>query len=146
MAALEVEVAGRTFRIRQFGARDGSFIAFKVAGLVAPLMLGASGAGGPEAAAVNLLPMLGGAIQQLTEADFAYIQGKSLAVLDEKLAAGWTALLNQNGSFGVPDLEDNAPLALNLTVRALAHNLRGFFADGGLSDLLGGLLTSSQST
>lgn len=147
MAVLETEVAGRTFRVRQFGARDGSFIAFKIAGLMAPLMaLGSAAGASPEAQMVNMLPMLGAATQQLSEADFAYIQGKCLAAVDEKLPAGWRPLLNQNGSFGVPDMEENAPLALRLTIQALTHNLSGFFADGGLADLLGGLLTSSPPT
>lgn len=155
----ELTLQGRTFRIRPFKAKDGSFIAFKVAGLLGPLFsklpalttAGAPADGGASESAqmvVDLLPALGAITQGLSEADFDYLQGKCLGAIDEQLSGGnWVPILQLGGNaFGVPGLEENTPLVLMLTVRALATNLSGFFAEGGLSGLLGGLSLSPQSS
>ncbi len=122
----QFELNGRTFRTRPFHAREGSFIGFKVTGLVAPYL-----AGQPAGADASTAFMA--ALSTLPEADFLSLQDKCLRCVDEQLKAGWTAILHADGSFAVEGMEFDAGLVLSLTLEALMRNLSGFFGAGAPS-------------
>jgi hypothetical protein len=138
----EVTIQGRAFRVGRFSAKDGSFLALKVGGLLAPLFGGASA----SPAEVPMLEMLGKLTAGLQEKDFSYLQEKCLAVCEERLPAGWTKVVDASGAFAVFDLDENATLVLALTIQALVFNLSDFFGEHGLTELLGALSPTSSSS
>lgn len=129
----EFTLKDRPFRAGRFSARDGSFIALKVGGLLAPVFSGITPSA--QAGDVPVFDMLGKLTANLTESEFAYIQGKCLGVCEEKMMAGWTKVVNPDGTFAVFDMEDNTILVLSLTVQALVFNLSDFFGENGLTEL-----------
>lgn len=147
MNTKEVQIKGRTFRIKKFGARDGSFIALKVAAILAPMFEGvdlkqAQEGKGVDTAGVDVFGMVG-KLATLPEKDFAHIQGKCLGVCGESLASGYVPVLHENGAFGVNDLEEDTVTVMALTAHALIFNLSGFFDESGLGGLLSGLLPTA---
>ena len=148
----EVTIRGRTFRVKKFGARDGSFIAIKVSAILAPMFKGvdmdalAQGAKSAEDTSVAGIDLFG-MVQELgnlSEKDFAYIQEKCLRVCSEQLASGYVPVLHDNGAFGVNDLEDDTLTVMALTAHALFFNLSGFFSESGLGGLFSGLLATPR--
>lgn len=71
----------------------------------------------------------------MSKADFLELQKDCLSVCAEMLPAGPTPVLNEDGTFGVLDLEHDAPTVLALTVQALAWNLSSFFDESLLTSL-----------
>lgn len=144
-----VTVNGRTFQVKKFDARTGSFMLFKVAGLLSPLFKGfdlnkLQKAEKPEDIGLNLdISGLMGQLGGLSESDFTYVQDKCLQACSEVLPSGLTPVLNANGTFGAIGLEDDTITVLALTAHVLMFNLRGFFSGSPLASLLGGLSTTS---
>lgn len=143
-----VTVNGRTFQVKKFDARTGSFMLFKVSGLLAPLFKGFDlnkllQVKKPEDIGFNLdiagmMAQLGG----LSEEDFNYVQEKCLQACFEVLPSGLTPVLNANGTFGAIGLEDDTITVLALTAHALMFNLKGFFSGSPLASMLGGLTST----
>ncbi|RKN75000.1 phage tail assembly chaperone [Paenibacillus ginsengarvi] len=148
----DVEINGRKFRVKKFDAMTGSFMLFKVTGLLAPLFGGVDLTKLTDEASaasflktVNISSMLSG-LGELSEKDFSYVQEKCLQVCEELLPAGPAQVLNKQGAFGVMDLEDDTITVLALTAHTLIFNLKGFFQGSPLASFLGGLKgTSLQS-
>jgi hypothetical protein len=118
------EFGGRKWRIGKFDAMTGSYIAYKLMAEVLPMGLGQQ-AGIPAPS--------GGRV--MSKADFLELQKNCLSVCAEMLPAGPTPVLNEDGTFGVLDLEHDAPTVLALTVQALAWNLSSFFDESLLTSL-----------
>lgn len=145
----DVEINGRTFRIRKFDARTGSFMLLKITGLLAPLFKNldlsklkeAKDASEVKLEALNI-PGLMSELGNLSEKDFEYVQGKCLQVCSELLPAGPTPVLNSNGTFGVAGIEDDTMTVLALTAHTLIFNVKGFFSGSPLASLVGGLLNT----
>ena len=146
----DVEITGRTFRIKKFDARTGSFMLLKITGLLAPLFKNVELnklKDVKEVSDVNLdafnisgiMSQLGG----LSEDDFTYVQDKCLQVCGEMLPAGFVPILNANGTFAVQGLEEDTMTVLALTAHVLIFNVKGFFSGSPLASLVGGLLTTS---
>lgn len=146
----DVEISGRTFRIKKFDARTGSFMLIKITGLLAPLFKNVDmgklkdvkdvSEVNPEAFNIaGLMSELG----NLTEKDFTYVQDKCLQVCGEMLPAGFAPVLHPDGNFGVAGLEDDTMTVLALTAHTLIFNVKGFFSGGPLASIVGGLLTTS---
>jgi hypothetical protein len=133
----DVEISGRNFRLRKFPAQTGGYVAIKVAGILAPMFDLIASNQGIEIGQV-IAPMLS-ALSKLTEADFMDIQSKSLRICFELLQGGETQVLNQEGTFGVIGLDDDATICMALMVHALIFNLSSFFQGNPLTSLLGGL-------
>ncbi|KPV60716.1 hypothetical protein QJ48_04085 [Paenibacillus sp. A3] len=146
-----VEINGRTFRIKKFDALTGSFMLIKITGLLAPLFKNldlrklkeAKDASEVKLEALNI-PGLLSELGNLSEKDFEYVQGKCLQVCSEVLPAGPTPVLNSNGTFGVTGIEDDTMTVLALTAHTLIFNVKGFFSGSPLASLVGGLLNTSQ--
>lgn len=144
----DVTISGRTFRIKKFDARTGSFMLLKVTKLLAPLFKSISltklsemkDEVSPEA--LNISGLMEG-LGDISEDDFTYIQDKCLNVCSEVLPGGLTPVLNSNGTFGAIGLEDDTATVLALTAHVLMFNVKGFFQGSPLASLVGGLLTTS---
>jgi hypothetical protein len=146
----DVEINGRKFRIKKFNARTGSFMLIKITTLLGPLFKNIDlkkFKGVKEVSDVKLEGFnISGIMMELgnlSEADFNYIQEKSLQVCGEMLPSGFTPVLNENGSFGVIGLEDDTMTVLALTAHALIFNVKGVFQGSPLAGILGGLSTTS---
>jgi len=146
----DIEINGRTFRIKKFDARTGSFMLIKITGLLAPLFKNMDLAKLKEAKdisdvnleALNITGVMS-ELGNLSENDFSYVQDKCLRVCGALLPAGYTPLLNGNGSFAVAELEEDTMTVLALTAHVLIFNVKGFFQGSPLASLVGGLLTTS---
>lgn len=133
----DVEINGRKFRIGRFDALEGSYMLFKIVGVISPVIakMGVPSASGE----VNYTDMLSG-ITTLSKKDFKEIQLSCLEICAEHLPAGFAPVLNENGSYGVMGIEKDTPLVLNLTVQALMFNVADFF-EGSPSNLLGAMIS-----
>ncbi|GED34034.1 hypothetical protein P9G84_22355 [Brevibacillus centrosporus] len=149
MSYKDVEVNGRKFRVKKFPARVGSFMIIKLTAILAPML--ASIKPSPSAKSVedvNLenLDITGimGHLSSVSEKDFTYIQDQALRVCFELLPAGPARVINEDGSFGIEDIEDDTATIMALTVHALGFNLSSFFQGSGLHGLVAGLISSRQ--
>jgi hypothetical protein len=145
----DIELGGRNWRICKFDARTGSYMIFKLLGILSPafksLDLNKIKGQKPEDFdfnSLNLTEALSG-ITNLPEEEFFYIQNKCLKVCFEMLPAGMTCVLNENGSFGVLEVEDDTMLVLGLMTHALMFNGQSFFPGSLFNSLIGGASTTS---
>ncbi|WP_315305529.1 phage tail assembly chaperone [Selenomonas noxia] len=133
-----VELQGRKFEIRSFDAFTGSYIAFTLMEKMLPM--------GMEAKVMNAVKADGGdaAVSLpsraiMSKADFIAFQRDVLSVVGEVLPGRTAPIINENGSWGVEDIADNAILVIMLTIHALVFNIAGFFGGDGLMELKAGL-------
>lgn len=144
----DVQIGKRNFRIKKFSAKTGSFVLIKVTKILAPLFAGIklSNVKSPEDVNVDDINITR-AIEQLSdisEQDFNYLQEQALRVCYEILPGGLAQVLNENGMFGVEDMEDDTATVMALMVHALAFNVTSFFQGNGLQGLLAGLASNQQ--
>ena len=137
-----VEIQGRKFEIRAFDAFTGSYIAFTLMEKMLPM--------GMEAKVMNAVKTDGGdaavslpSRALMSKGEFIAFQRDVLSVVGEVLPARTAPLFNENGSWGVADIEDNAMLVILLTIHALVFNIAGFFTGDGLKELKAGLQSLS---
>nr|DAS01926.1 MAG TPA: tail assembly chaperone protein [Caudoviricetes sp.] len=137
-----VEIQGRKFEIRSFDAFTGSYIAFTLMEKMLPM--------GMEAKVMNAVKADGGDASVslpsralMSKGEFIAFQRDVLSVVGEVLPARTAPLFNENGSWGVADIEDNAMLVIMLTIHALVFNIAGFFTGDGLKELKAGLQSLS---
>lgn len=134
-----VEIQGRKFEIRSFDAFTGSYIAFTLMEKMLPM--------GMEAKVMNTLRAEGKDVDALptpnralmSKGEFIAFQRDVLSVVGEVLPARTAPIFNENGTWGVSDIEDNAMLVIMLTIHALVFNIAGFFGGDGLKELKAGL-------
>lgn len=142
----DVEINERTFRIKKFDARTGSFMVFKITKMLAPIVKNLDLkkiTDVKEASDVDLgafdLSTIMNELGSLSEDDFTYIQDRCLKVCSEVLPAGLSPVLDKNGFFGVTDLEEDTMTVLALTAHAIIFNLTGFFQGSPLQTLFKGI-------
>lgn len=149
----DVTIKERHFRIKKFTARTGSYMLFKLTGLLAPLIKGVNlndikitDDVKPEDIDLTKFNITGviEEMSKLPEQEFDYIQDKCLEVCSELLPSGPANVLNADGSFGVIGLENDTMSVLALTAHALIFNLTGFFGESLLSSLTDKLKNISQ--
>ncbi|WNF07269.1 phage tail assembly chaperone [Brevibacillus borstelensis] len=141
----DVEVNGRKFRVKKFTARVGSFMIVKLTSLLAPIFSSIRSNTGDDFNVEDMdIAGILGQLSNISEKDFDYIQEQALKVCYEHLPSGLAPVLNENGTFGVLDLEEDAATIMTLTIHALGFNLTSFFQGSGLSGLVGGLISSRQ--
>lgn len=146
-----VAIKGHEFRIGKFNAMDGAFIIPKVTGLLAPILTPLLGSldlqkavNNPEDIDLKGLDFgaLLGPLAKIPEDDFKYLQKKCLSVCEAKFK-NYQPVLNDNGSFSLADLEDDALSVLMLMVHTLVHNFKDFFDGSPFSGLLSTILPSN---
>lgn len=146
----DVTINGRQFRIGKFSARTGSFVLIKVSSSLAPMfakldfskLKDAKSPKDVDLGAIDIPGMIA-ELGNISESDFDYLQGKCLCICTASMPAGFIPVLNDNGSFGVMDLEEDVVTVMALMVHALIFNLSGFFQGSGLAGIMGGLLTTN---
>lgn len=131
----EVTLDGRTFRIQKFDALTGSYVAYRLMAEALPFGMGAE-IGVPQTGEMKLM----------SKKDFKELQLDCLRVCFETLPAGITCVVNDNGSFGVPDLENDTKTVLALTIHALMFNISSFFGESLLDSIAKGIQGISQQT
>jgi len=131
----EVTLDGRKFRIQKFDALTGSYVAYRLMAESLPFGMGAE-VGIPQAGEMRLM----------SKKDFKELQLDCLMVCFESLPAGYTCIVNENGSFGVPDLENDTKTILTLTIHALMFNVSSFFGESLLDFISKGTRGTSQQT
>nr|DAP01125.1 MAG TPA: tail assembly chaperone protein [Caudoviricetes sp.] len=127
-----IEVMGRKFKIGKFDAFTGSYILFQLFEKIVPMGLEAKI---PTAEGKSLQQELPKNRMAMDKEEFVKLQRDCLSVISEILPAGPRPIFNENGSWGLNDIEHNTPLVILLTIHALAFNVGDFFAAGGLTEL-----------
>lgn len=120
-----VELSGRQFKIEKFDALTGSYIAFTLMEKLLPMNI-------EKQAGLENMPA---GRTLLSKTEFTNLQKDCLKVVSEVLPARSAPLLNDNGTWGVNDIEKDTRLVMLLTIHALAFNISGFFDAQGLSEL-----------
>jgi hypothetical protein len=124
---------GREFRIGKFNAMTGSYVAYKLMGQMLPMGIIVDGIKAPEGS------------QIMSKSDFIDLQKDCLKTCSELLPAGPAEVMYENDTFGIDDIENNAKLALALTVQALVWNISDFFDENLLRSLATGISDIPQS-
>ena len=117
-----VEVAGKSYQLTKMDARTGSYVAFKVAGVLAP--------SGGKTAEMALMGM--------PRKDFDELQSLLLRTVNRLIDNGNgqqlpEPVLTAKGDFVDEALAYDAASVIQLTVHALIFNVGGFFAAAGLN-------------
>ena len=134
-----IELEGRKFKITKFDAMKGSYMLFKVIGIITPLIetLRKSCKGNAKDVkdikdinleGLNFTEIAAGLVN-MKEQDFKYIQENCLKSCYEILAAGDAPVLNENGTYGIIGIETDLKTVMALTIHSLMFNVSGFFGE-----------------
>ena len=126
-----IEMAGKNYQLTKMDARTGSYVAFKVAGVLAPLASKADGK-----TKVSTADMAG-ALLGMPRKDFDELQSLLLRTVN-RLIEGPNGqqmpepVLTAKGDFVDEALAYDAATVIALTIRALMFNVGDFFGAAGL--------------
>lgn len=136
----DIEISERKFRLNKMDAQTGSFMLFKVIGIIKPIFKNMKVEDLEDFTAdkLNIADVIE-ALCSLSEKDFRYIQENCLKIVEEILPAGPTRVLDKYGNYGVLNIEFNTGLIMALTVHSLIFNVQGFFEGIPLASMLKGL-------
>ncbi len=122
-----VTIDGKNFRITKLNARDASYLAMKLASIVAPA---ASGGDVDIAAAVT----------KISRQEFDEIQNLLLQTVYRLEKAGDTEMpvpvIKSDGTFTDEEMEYDVALVFGLTIKAIIFNVGSFFQGGALQKIL----------
>lgn len=128
---------GREFKVKKLDAMTGCYILqtllTKGLGIIGPV-LSSKVEGG--------MPNLPKGLPAMSKQEFFDLQRDLLSVCEEKLSAGYTPVIGENGLPAVEDFDTNAPLVLVLTANSLVWNVADFFDASllkGLKESLAGI-------
>lgn len=131
----DIDINGRKFRLGKFDARTGSYMLFKLIGMLSPIFKNIDSSKDIKDISIediNLTELLSG-LTSLPEKDFRYIQDNCLRTIKELLPGNAPQVLDEYGNYGILNAEYDTMLILNLTAQALIFNVTGFFS-GNLLD------------
>lgn len=133
----DIEVNERNFRINKMDARTGSFMLFKVIGILSPILKNKTKDQIEETSLddINIGEVLA-ALCNISEEDFRYVQDNCLQAVEEILPAGPARVFDKYGNYGVLDIECNTGLVMTLTVHSLIFNVIGFFEGSPLASVM----------
>ena len=114
-----VQVNGREFIIRKFTPFFGVYLAAQTFGNVV--------------GSKNKLEALVKSVLNKPQSEFIKLQQDVLRYCFEKLPAGPTAVVDENGNFAVMNMD--APLALNLFIQTLLFSMSDFFTEEVMESL-----------
>lgn len=136
----DIEINGRSFRLKKMDARTGSYMLFKLAKILTPIFkdIKVDNIDDLSIDDINLTDLMS-SIFNLPENEFRYIQDNCLQVIDELLPAGPAKVLDKYGNYGVLNVEFDTALLMNLTIQSLIFNVSGFFEGSPLSSIAKGL-------
>lgn len=127
------EFEERKFRIGKFDAMTGSYIAYQLMGQLLPMGLKLDG-----------IPSAPAGSKTMNKEDFKELQTECLKVCEEMLPAGPSPVINENGSWGIEDIQKDAKTALALTVQSLMWNVADFFDENLLQALATGFVSMNK--
>lgn len=143
----DIEVDGRTFRLNKLDARTGSYMTFKLLGILTPLFKNVDLEALKELSLSNLnIVEMSESLFKLSEDDFRFVQDNCLQIVDVLLPAGPQKVLDKYGTWGVEDFATDAALVMNLTIQSLVFNVTGFFKGSLLSSLINRLTILKQDS
>ncbi len=125
----QLEIEGRTFKIKKLDPLLGNYILMKVTTMIMPF--GLSQMVGEKMGK----PLAAQSSREMTKADFLELQRDILGVCFEVLPAGEAEVVRADGTYGIGDF--TASLAMQLLTASLAFNFADFFGES-LSTLTGG--------
>lgn len=159
----DITIGTRKFRLNKFDALTGSFMLFKLVGILAPIFKNIDikkakdtlkSANQSESKDTKEEDISGSdiaailtEITKLPKEDFDYIQKNCLMVANEIYPDNpqpSPPVLNEFGTFGILDYD--MPLILHLTIRSLIFNVSDFFGGDLLNLNLEGLTTSLRNS
>lgn len=143
----DIEINDRKFRLNKLNARTGTFMLIKLTKTLAAVMsnidIDKLDSDDLSIKDLNLTKVLE-PIFDLSEEEFSYIQDNCLKTVEELLPAGPQPILDNNGQWGVLNIEFDMALVMNLTLQSLWFNLQGFFAGMPFSSIMNNLNSSLQ--
>ena len=125
----DVDIAGVTYQIGRFTARNGSWILAQVLTKILPSAM----EGGLGTAALS------SGLAAISEDDFASMQSHSLAVCRRYENGVPMPIFIRPNTWAVKELEFDLVAVMALTVHAMTFNLNSFFEGDGLSQILGSI-------
>lgn len=125
---------GQRYRLTKLDADAGSYVAFKLAGVVLPLLQGLSGKSINKAD----IKLLSQAISSMSRAEFTEVQKILLRTVQKITTAGGVDMpmpvLKADGSYADEEMAMDAKAVITLTVQAALFNIGGFFTEEGPSE------------
>jgi hypothetical protein len=119
-------INGKEFLVKKFDARTGSYIAFKLVKIITPILSKLDK--NSDFDNINYTELLEG-LFDLPKEEFEFIQDSCLSSCYYILPGNTVQVLNENKEWGDPSLEYDTALAMELTVKALIFNVKGFFPE-----------------
>lgn len=122
-----VTIDGKNYRLTKLNARDASYLAMKLASIVAPAAAG----GDVDIAA---------AVTKISRQEFDEIQNLLLQTVSRLEKAGDAEMpvpiIKSDGTFTDEEMEYDVALVFGLTVKAIVFNVGSFFQGGALQKIL----------
>ena len=145
-----VEINGETYQIKKFSARDGLKIGRLVLAKVAPIIpylsdgKEAAERKPTKAAKENEMPQVDMddaalykavalTLDSLNDKDMAYLIDKCLRTCSKLLPAGPMPVIDENGYYGIPEVEYDMGLTISLVVEAIKWGASDFFDGKGFN-------------
>lgn len=141
----DIDIDGRKFRLGKFDARTGSYILFKLVGILTPIFENIKLENLSNIDDINLTK-LASSLFSLPEDEFRYIQDNCLRAIRELLPGNAPQVLDEYGNYGVLDIEFDTKLIMNLTIQSLVFNVKDFFTADLLASLSKGLNLFQQNS
>ena len=134
-----VNIGEVNYRMKKMSAFKGSYYVYVLANMLLPFGI---------AFGVQQLGLNTGATPSMPmdQPTFEKLQRDCLATCEMELPVGWTSILNENGSYAVPEIEFDTALVGELTVRALVWTFNDFFNAERIQSLLEKVGSSKQNT
>ena len=122
-----VKIGEKTFRLSKLNARDASYLALKLAAIVAP---------GAAKGEVDIAQ----AVTKINRAEFDELQTMLLRTVSRMEQAGDVEMpvpiVKADGTFTDEELEYDIPTVFGLTIKAIMFNVGSFFQGGALTQIL----------
>ena len=132
-----VEIKGDTYRIQKFTAKDGLKLARLVLAKIAPLIPllpekpDEAGTPGASMDDESIYKAVSVALNGMEDNDVDYLTDKCLRVCCKMLPAGPTPIIDENGYYGIPEVEYDIELTIRLIVEAIKWGASDFFGGSG---------------
>ena len=125
-----IDVNGQRYKLTKLDADTGSYVAFKIAGVALPLLMGVQGK-----VTKDNIKLLSQAIASMNRADFLEVQKALLGTVVKIQSAGGVDMpmpvLKADGSYAEDELRQDAQTVISLTIQAALFNVGGFFSGQG---------------
>lgn len=129
-----IVVGEQRYKLTKLSADAGSYVAFKLAGVVLPLiqvMNGGESKNGEDEKKMEEVKLLSAAITSMSRTDFSEVQRLLLSTVLQMVSADGAEMpmpvLKADGSYANEELAADAATVIKLTIQAALFNVAGFF-------------------